>query len=308
MFILLSYIGPLPEYTIYCIHQIRLYCNNDIYLITNDLNSHVLNKIKKYNVKIIPYEQILTDETIHIFTKFYDKFLYLHGKTGAEELFLRSIERFYLAHNLMNKCDIDNCLFLEIDNLIYDDPNKWTHLLARKPFSLMSHANNHCSTGICFIRDKHSLINFIEYSKYYISRDNPNKDILSEMVCWYEYKNRTKNNDIQVLPIVFSNTIQNDIPEETYECFNDFQSIFDGLAYGIYLLGEDKCHHNSVVKKGITNDWFIIHGGKYKYTWITDTKGYKKPYILDENNNKWILINNLHVHGKNLEEGISFSL
>jgi hypothetical protein len=168
----------------------------------------------------------------------------------------------------------------------------------------MNHQIDHYSSGICFIRDKYSLSKYIEYATQYI-RNSP-KDYggnFCEMICLYHYKNMN-NDDIQVIPILYGNDVQYNVFPETYQHFNDYHSIFDGAAYGVYLLGQDGYHNNGEIVKGKTIDRYLVHAGRYKYTWdIVD--GYKKPFIYDEKSQKWILINNLHAHAKNLEEGLS---
>ena len=44
MNLILSFIGNLPQYILYCIHQIRIYTDLPIYLIYNDYNSQYLKK------------------------------------------------------------------------------------------------------------------------------------------------------------------------------------------------------------------------------------------------------------------------
>ena len=59
MFIGLSFIGLLPKYIIECIHQIRLYYNDDIYVIIDDYDSQYLPVLLKYDVKIVRYDSLL---------------------------------------------------------------------------------------------------------------------------------------------------------------------------------------------------------------------------------------------------------
>ena len=59
MHIVLSFIGILPEYILYCLYQIRLYNQKiPIYLIYSDYNSKFLNKIKNFNVNLIDYKDV----------------------------------------------------------------------------------------------------------------------------------------------------------------------------------------------------------------------------------------------------------
>lgn len=307
MFILLSFIGKLPKYIIECVYQIRLYCNNDIYVITNDLESEYINILLNYNVIIVRYEDVLNQECIDLFQRNRYKFTYHEGLIGREELFMRSQERFFLAYNLLNKYNLIDCFFMEIDNLIYDDPNKWLNLFKRKPFCIMNQASTHYSSAICYIRDKNALNEYIKFAKYYI--ETSPKDFggnFSEMICLCHYK-QLNLQDIQILPIIFGNDIQQNLIQETYENYDDYKSIFDSASYGIYLLGKDTVHNNGKIIKGETFDWFFIQPQQYQLKWDYDN-GYKKPYIFDTIKQEWVLINNLHVHAKNLEEGLSLPI
>jgi hypothetical protein len=304
MFILLTFVGTLPSYIVECIFQIRIFCQNDIYLITNDLNSPFVNDISKFDVKMILYDDIVDDETIQLFQNNKYKFNYVNGLIGREELFMRSQERFFLAHNFLKKFNLTDCFFMEIDNLIYDDPNKWLKHLQKNNFAIMNHTMSQCSSGICYIKDKNTLDNYIAYAKEYIRNSQIDYGgIFSEMHCLFQYKNMNLG-DIQMLPIIYSNYIQNDILKETYQNYNDYQSIFDGAALGVYLLGQDSFHNNGKIIKNKTCADYLIQANQYMYKWVYEN-GYKKPYIYDQVNDTWILINNLHVHAKNLNEGLS---
>ena len=62
MIISLSFIGKLPSYTIECIHQIRIYFKGEVYLIIDDLNSEYINKLEKYRINIIPYDNVKSNK------------------------------------------------------------------------------------------------------------------------------------------------------------------------------------------------------------------------------------------------------
>jgi len=52
--------------------------------------------------------------------------------------------------------------------------------------------------------------------------------------------------------------------------------------------------------------WSAIDYSVEKIKWELDEKGRKKPYIW--NGYKWILVNNLHVHSKDLINGLSLPM
>ena len=128
MKIVYSYVGKLPHYIIYTIHQSRIFSNDDIYLITDDYTSELLTFIiKEYNVIIIPYSDVKSDMFDNVMKDHIETYSIVKELIpyGREKLFILSLERFFLLYNLMISKNLNNVLFLEIDNVIYDNPDKW---------------------------------------------------------------------------------------------------------------------------------------------------------------------------------------
>ena len=80
-------------------------------------------------------------------------------------------------------------------------------------------------------------------------------------------------------------------------------TIFDASSIVVYLCGYDKYHTNGKILLNQKDKFSNIDFTKYKIYWKI-TNGLKKPYIQDNNNNEY-LINNLHVHSKDLKLGLS---
>ena len=297
MFILLTFVGKLPEYIIQCVQQIRLFCDNDIFLITDDLESPFLVPIRDV-IKLIPYQSVIDDRCTQLFNNNKAKFHYVKELFGREELFVRSLERFFLARNFLHKYKLSNCFFMEIDNLIYDDPNKWLSMFQRCPLAMMNHAPDHLATGVCYIRDQSALERFLSFVEEFINSSH--NEFISEMLLFYKYK-ELGYNDIQLLPIVFSNNVQNGIDVDTYKLFDDYGSVFDGAAWGTHFLGVESIYRFN--PEFITSR-YLLQARNYQCKWdLVD--GLKKPFVFDEKRGKWVLINNLHVHSKNLLGGLS---
>src|SRR6056300_769145 len=118
MFIALSFVGILPNYTIDSIYQIRLFTDMPIYLIYNDYNSPYLNDITKYNVNLVKYDDVFSDIFNNTLNIYRNKFAIVDSLNERKELFIRSLERFFLLNNLLLKYNLSDCFFMEIDNLI----------------------------------------------------------------------------------------------------------------------------------------------------------------------------------------------
>lgn len=297
MNIVLSFIGTLPSYIKESIYQIRLFYKDDIYLIINDLESPYISYLNNYNVKIIPYNTVINNVLISIVNQNIHKFLIVKGLTGREELFIRSFERFFLLKNLMTSHNLNNCLFLELDNLIYDDPYKWIAEFSKHELCYMYDHDDRCSSGLMYINNSNSLDNFLNYILYFITNSN---DFMNEMSTLYRYYTLSTSS-VQILPTYWKKENIPIMAKENYGLYND--SIFDALAIGCFLLGLDPYHTNGKIETGRKAEWCAIDYTKDVFEWKLDEEGRRIPYMYD--GAKWLRINNLHIHSKDLKSGLS---
>ncbi len=301
-----SFIGELPNYIIDCIHQCRLFHKNNIYLIINDFNSPYLEAlVNKYNVILINYNELIKDnEYIKQLSVNFDKFLVVEKLNDRSLLFYRSFERIFLIHLLMEQLNLSNVLFMEIDNTIYNNPDKWLQSFSKKEVAFMNCNFEHCSSGIMYIKNKTSLCNILDFMLYYI---NNNMDSLyCEMRCFFKFIYNNNLNDssmCQLLPITFDKTLSlfnnSEVIRNCYKNCDDYDGIFDPASYGQYLAGEDLIHTNGQLVLYKDNQDAIIKTSKYLYEW-KEEDGLRRPFIYNEQKNEWVLINNLHVHSKHL--------
>jgi hypothetical protein len=300
MILALSFVGKLPSYVVECIHQCRIYFSGDIYLILNDLTSIYLDSLKKYNVILVEYNSVESQVFNDVYNNRKYRFCIVPDLIGREELFIRSFERFFLIQNLMEQKKLNNCLFLELDNLIYDNPENWLQEFSKNELCYMYDNINRCSSGIMYIKNSNSLNNFLQVCVNYIINSN---EFLNEMSALNIHLNNY-NYEVEILPTYWNNP--NIIPE-FYKNYGKYgESIFDSAPLGIYLLGMDPHHTNGVIQKYQKWKGSYLDFTKEKTEWKEDDLGRKKPYVFD--GEKWLLINNLHVHSKNLIEGLSLPL
>jgi hypothetical protein len=299
MFIGLSFIGVLPKYIIDCVHQIRCYYNNDIYLIIDDYNSIHIPMLLKYNIKLVRYDYVYDNNIIDCVNKNYHKFLIINALKDRKLLFIRSFERFFLIHKLMQKDNLTDCLFMEIDNLIYDDPSKWVNQFSKNELCYMFDNKDHFSSGIMYIKNSQSISGYLSYLLNFI---NTSTEFMSEMTCLSRYYELNKDT-VHLIPIYWED---HSISSEAYINYGVYgDTIFDAAAIGIFLLGENEFHNNGVVVCGKKNPHSQIDYTKNVFEWKIDNN-LKKPFI--RNKDKWVLINNLHVHSKELHNGLSLPL
>lgn len=301
MFVALTFTGTLPPYIVESIHQIRIYFDGVIYLIINDLQSPHLPPLVKYNVEIVDHslvESVIFTSTVN---KNIRKFTLIPDLPGREKLFIYSFERFFLLQNLMAQRNLEDGLFLELDNLIYDDPRKWLPEFSKHELCYMFDNVNRCSSGLMYVKQASSLNYFLDYVIQFI--DESRGQFLDEMSRLYQYY-VWNTSTVHILPTYWKKQGIPEMPQMNFGKYED--SIFDALSIGCFLLGLDPHHTKGVIVKGSKSIWGAIDYTKERFEWREDEQGRKKPYVW--NGEKWLLINNLHVHSKDLKSGLSLPL
>lgn len=306
MHIALSYVGKLPHYIIECVHQIRLFTDINIYLIISDMKSTHLSKLQ--NVILVNYKDVYSKEFNECMKHNFQKFLLTPDK-DREDLFIRSVERFYILQNTMKKYDLTDVLFMELDNLIYDNPINWLKEFTRHDMCYMFDNVNRCSSGIMFVKTPDGIQCMLDF---FIEKINePMGEFINEMTLLFKYYEHVKNTRvfkiIQLLPIFCKDKFE-DIHEYAMQNYGKYgESIFDAAALGIFLFGPDRCLSNNpdFHKNYSSEKWELsyIDYTKYQIKWEPDDDNRLIPYILLQN--KWIKINNLHIHCKDLKKGLS---
>ena len=301
MFIALSFIGTLPEYIIDTVHQSRLFFFHDIYLIIDDMNSPHLKSLQKYNVKIVDYKEVKSAEFLQCFQKNQDKFILLPGLNERFALFMRSIERFFLLYYLMRNYGISDGFFMELDNLIYEDPHVWLPEFSKYELCYMFDNDKRCASGVMYVKTFNSLVRFLNFTIEYINNYNNPEEWLNEMTILYDYNTYTQHfNDVQIIPTHWD-AVQYPNSSEHYGKYG--KSIFDAAAIGIFLFGNDPLAYKCPAVPGVKNKFSMVDYTVYKHDWIVDNQGRKIPQIYD--GKEWIKINNLHIYTKDLKKALS---
>jgi hypothetical protein len=201
----------------------------------------------------------------------------------------------------MIQLSLTDVFFLELDNLIYDDPLKWETSFKERDMSYMFDNVNRGASGIAFFRSTILLTEFLKTSSEFIDTAN---EFMTEMTVLYNFWT-THQTTVQLLPIFWTDPSH---PPQANATFPIFNSVFDAASMGICLGGMDPYHTRGVIVKGLPGKWSYHDFSKYTYEWKKDEKGRLIPYILRTTDNTWIRINNLHIHSKDLKSCLSSSL
>lgn len=299
MIIAYAFVGNLPSYALDTVQQLRLFYQGPVYFIISDLESPIAETLREtHGVTIVSYESVKHDEFNVLVERVKHKFLVLEALKGREKLFIYSFERFFLLYNLIVQTGLNSVLFLELDNLIYDDPNEWELQFLQHEMSFMFDNDDRCSSGVCHISSAEILRVFLQYCMNFIEHSS---DFINEMTCLFRFAREHKTR-VGMLPIHWDG---DGVPPEASNGFGLFgDSIFDAASIGIFLGGMDPYHTNNVVKTGLRGRWSLLDYTGYSFKWEVDAKGRRIPYV-QRPGGAWIRINNLHIHSKELRACMS---
>jgi hypothetical protein len=301
MNVVYSYIGSLPEYAIDTVYQTRLFYNGPIYFIVSDTHSPIVSKlINEFNVEIIPYESVISDDFNDLYKLNKDKFMIFNDLVGREKLFIYAYERYFLLYNVMVLKKLTNVFFMEVDNLIYDNPVKWLDEFSKREIAFMYDNHYRCGAGICYIKNMTALLKLNIYFVNYIM--NPSCKMAHEMKSLHDF---WESNPylVQLLPTHWPNDSLPIMIYDEYENYNN--TIFDVAGLGIYLGGMDPYHTKGIITKGLRGLWSFVDYTPYQYDWKKDDQDRKIPYIWNPIDKIWLKINNLHIHSKELKDCLS---
>jgi hypothetical protein len=292
MNVVYAFIGKLPSYSIDTVHQTRLFFSGPIYFITSEPDCETAKLLHtKYSVHIVSYDDVIHVAFNSLVASHSHRFCIMEALKDREKIFIYSFERFFILRNLMEKYNLQDVFFMEVDNLIYDTPEIWLPNFSRKEMGYMFDNTNRGASGICYIKNISVLDKFCMFCMTYIMF---HQGFLEEMGALYEFWTQHKDL-IHYFPTHWSDSTK---PQEVQEWYSDYGSVFDAASIGIFLGGMDPFHTNGKVVKGLKGGWSMIDYTGYSFKWESDSSGRNIPYIYTGSD--WVRINNLHVHSKEL--------
>ncbi len=288
--ILLVNIGNFQEYILDNIHQLKLFNNHNITIITEKDFFHKYPQ--NLNLKLIDKDEF--DQTK--IQNFYNNTSL--NKDFRNGFWINCFIRFFYIYLYMNKYNKENIIHLENDVLIYTNLNKiFTHINLNENIFLTMDNINRCIPGLLFIKKYNILEKILQ------NINNNENDMMWLARSFIENKQYIDN-----LPIIhkefkildYSN--KDNVLINFNKNYNNFNAIFDAAAIGQYLGGVDPKNTNKNDTSGFINESCLINYSNFSFKWIK-MNGLWKPYLIDNNN--FIEIFNLHVHCKNLSSFIS---
>jgi len=305
MNIVYAYIGPLPSYSVDTVHQTRLFFDGPLFFIVSDLSSAYVPVLQdRYNVTIVPYESVKDEGFQDIVEDNYSKFEIFEYLGARNKLMIYSFERFFVLNQLMKQKGLTDVLFMELDNLIYNDPRQWLPGFRQSGMAYMVDNIARASSGIAYIKNASFLEQFLNYCIVYIQA--PTTIRPQEMsVLYYFWQENTHM--VQFLPILWPSDSSGDGTDiqEASHTFSLYDSLFDAASLGICMGGLDLYHTGGTLIKGIKGPWSLFDYSGYRQEWQLDSQNRRIPYLWSETRKSWIRINNLHIHSKDLAPHLS---
>jgi hypothetical protein len=304
MNIVYAFIGPLPPYSIDTVHQTRLFFDGPLYFIVSDLSSAYVPILEDtYRVTIVPYESVKDEGFQAMIEENIDKFPDISGLGTRSKLMIYGFERFFVLNQLMKQKGLRDVFFMELDNLIYNDPVQWLSGFRQAEMAYMFDDGGRASAGIAYIKDTTILEHFLNYCATFIQEDTQNvmKNALQEMVVlYYFWQENTQR--VQLLPILWPSDAKGDGTDflQASHTYPLYDSLFDAASLGICVGGLDPYHTGGPLIKNIKGPWSMFDYSGYRLEWQPDSKERHIPYLWSETRKSWIRINNLHIHSKEL--------
>jgi hypothetical protein len=300
MNVVLSFIGKMPEYSYECIKQLRFFYDGPVYLIYDSISDELFNKLNTLNIIYVHYEKVKSREFDEKVSN--RNFAIVDGLKDRRLLFKRSYERFFLLKELMVLYDLKYVWFMELDIMMYCDPNIFLEYLKTISTAYSYHRTDHCNSGIFYVRDQESLDPILE------SFVNFTNGFLSEMRALYDYTNKVGMDSTTFFPLLFPTQTENKLFWKDYDKFQNH--IFDGAILGIYYFGVDPVHTNGQIKTRDPNTYDIkikfLNVWNYgEMIWKKDANGLNIPYFKINNTDTYLPIANLHIHSKDLKSALS---
>lgn len=283
MKVILVSVGNLQKYIFECIKQLHLF-HHDVVVITD---KQFVSEFDSFdNVEVIEHESLVTkfDESKFKFCKRFRSGFWHHTS-----------RRLFLVYSYMETYNVKNIIHIENDVLIYSDLkfdyDNYMRVTLDHPTRVVP--------GIIYIPTSNHLQPLIEEYNY-------SKHDMDNVAIFY---NKYKNDLVKTFPIIFDNTINNEIDNQISDSsynndFKLFNGIFDAAAMGQYIGGADP-RNGAKYGVGFVNETCLVKYNKYKFIWKENDSNVKLPYLLDKNNN-YVKIHNLHIHCKDLAKFVSY--
>ncbi len=300
------HIGPsLPEYILTTIAQARLFNPEcPIYLIANQKAlDESAGKSNANQVTFISCES-LTPSVVH--EKFHNNKLHDWGGNG---FWVYTSERFFYLEEFVSQYNLSDVFHFENDIMLYVNLQELLPIF-RKHYGGMIAAtfenDDRCVPGFLYISNSLPLNILVQSFPEYIDIGSTDMETLAR------FKNQYHKVLIDYLPIVVPEYANDYLlcsydeqskklskiprqPELFSNHFEDFDSVFDAAALGVYLGGMDATFHADS-EPGKIDIYCVFNPTYFTIDWQLDRQGRRIPFLTYKD--RRVQINNLHITNK----------
>jgi hypothetical protein len=298
--IVFVHIGPsLPGYLSTTISQARLFNKEcPIYLISSQVAIEAASSgFLESQVTFIPCESLISSQTHEKFRNSPS-----HNWSG-NGFWVYTSERFFYLEEFVRQYQLSNVIHLENDIMLYVDLHQILPTLKNRYKGMIAATfeNDHrCVPGFFYISHSEPLTALIEFfPKSIVDYKN------SDMETIARFKENFHGRLIEYLPIVAPEYaddhsmevfgIKSKNPMLFSNHFDEFGSIFDAAAWGVYLGGRDAVFHEDS-NPGKILPYCIFSPLDFHFNWKVDQEGRRVPFVTYKG--KQVPINNLHITNK----------
>jgi hypothetical protein len=297
MEIVYAFVGRLPAYIVETIHQARLFSNDKITLICNDVDSPHLSQIQKYNVSIVNYESVIDSNFLAQVNAHISKFCIAEKLGDRRLLFIRSFERFFLLQRYMEITGAKNILFLELDMLIYFQPKNVISKFSEREITLCYTDSFHTCSAFCYIKSVDILRDMNTFFINYINNPAYSKDITEMQALTVWLKEPSVKQRVWMLPGYWQDNRYNKDIWDNLEVVDNI--LYDSVGIGVRVDGPDATHVNEWLSRG--KIWWAteVNYAEADYIW-KEEDNLRMLYLINPATKQEYKVNCIHVHNKNL--------
>lgn len=288
----------IPSFLLYTISQARVFNDCPIYLITNQKNkircADEFCALENINVTFVACESLVPSDPHRVFkdNRFHD--------WGTQGFWVYTSERFFYLEELMTKLDLEDVFHLENDVLLYENLENLLPVMKKNYENMIAatfEADTRCVPSFMYISNSKPIQVLVRHFNGTANINNTDMEVLAK------FKDNYRNVWIDFLPIIvpeyfLSHNYDAKKAKDVTNYYNNldqFDSIFDAAALGIYLAGWDSRYH-AECHPGTVTSLCVFNSSHVKILWEVDCFSRKVPYM-EYGGKKW-KINNLHLTNK----------
>ena len=295
---------PIPEYTVDCVEQIRLFSDIPVLFICSR-EKEIPQRLKKI-ARIVYIEDMPVSERHLRFFRKLSSF-----KANFDNFFQHATERFFIIDEAMSSLNLKNVIHMENDIMLYEDARVLLEKMKEQydDITVPRMTEQFCMATVMYIPDSDRMRRFLDYVLAHIL-DRKSNDVnkkTNDMIMLADYLRENGKNSLPLINKGYIdehglvNSKGEKAPDEYIDDYfkytENFGGFFDPQPIGQYLGGTDRKPKGVANNAGYSNEYSYIDVSKLDIRW--KQLGERSVPILVWKDREY-RIYNLHVHCKEL--------